>query len=312
MIAPVTRVLLIANIGIHMGLFFYAFFIEADPYIFNDVYRKWGLIPAEFWSGQGPWQPVTSMFLHGGFLHLLVNMIALWSLGTPIERTVGSNRFIWLYFISGLTGAATVVIFQPDLTSPTIGASGAIVGLLGALAVFYPNSQLLVFFIPMKARTAAIIFGIGSVALAFLDSKSNLSHFGHLGGLIGGLLYSKFALNLSIGRSTLETEADSPFGFASRQTKGGFGRGPSSGGARSAEADILRIMQELQNQRRQTFENRSSATHSTGHGREKEINPIHPDEEEYYDESQGSTQQPGGPGKGRLVFDPETGRFYFK
>lgn len=201
----VTHFLVLINVIIHLSLIFYSIFIKQDIIYLQEIYLKYGLVPVDFWNG-AIWQPFTALFLHGfyGFsLHLIVNLMALWSLGKAIEISIGSIPFAWLYFVSGLFGSLFVVIFQPDLSVPTIGASGAIMGLLAALAIFYPNSMLLVFFFPMKARTAAIIFGFGSLILAFVDQSSNISHWGHFGGFIGGFLYTKLALNLKIGKNIL-------------------------------------------------------------------------------------------------------------
>jgi membrane associated rhomboid family serine protease len=155
----------------------------------ESVFKTFGLVPANFRF----WQPVTSLFLHGSFLHLFFNMLALWSIGTPIERDIGSAKFTKLYFISGL-GGAILAIFLQNPASITIGASSAIMGLLGAMAIFYPDNLLLVFIFPMRARTAAIIFGVISFLFAVFDSGSGISHAGHLGGLIAGILYSKFTM----------------------------------------------------------------------------------------------------------------------
>ncbi len=201
----VTKALVFVNIFIHIAILFYTFYVKNDPLYLQDIYFQFGLVPVSFWDG-AIWQPFTTLFLHGfqGLsLHLIVNMIALWSLGSAIELTIGSVAFTWLYFISGLFGSLAVVLFQPDLSVPTIGASGAIMGLLAALAIFYPNSMLFVFFFPMKARTAAIVFGLGSLILAYLDQASNISHIGHFGGLFGGFLYTKLALRLKIGNNVL-------------------------------------------------------------------------------------------------------------
>ncbi|MCS7205359.1 MAG: rhomboid family intramembrane serine protease [Leptospiraceae bacterium] len=206
----ITKTLIFLNITIHLFILIYGVYIKSDPLWLQEFYFQFGLVPVEFWNGSF-WQPFTAMFLHGyqGLsLHLLVNMIALWSLGSAIEVTIGSIPFTWLYFISGLFGSLFVVLFQSDLTIPTIGASGAVMGLLAALAIFYPKSTLFVFFFPMKARTAALIFGLGSLVLAFIDSSSNISHIGHFGGFIGGFLYTKLALQLKIGDNQLYTYKD--------------------------------------------------------------------------------------------------------
>ena len=182
--------LLIANTAVFVffNMILFGFMSGSEV---RELYVSMALVPALFKSGSY-WQPLTSMFMHGDLLHLAMNMLALWSIGTPIENDIGSKRFTVLYFISGFCGAA-LVILQGD-SIPTVGASGAVVGLLGALAIFYPNSTLLLLFIPMKARTAALVFGVVSLLAAVFHWFAGLSHLGHLGGLIGGLVYSKFAI----------------------------------------------------------------------------------------------------------------------
>lgn len=203
----VTKFLILLNFSIHFFVLFYGFYVKKDPLWLQDFYYRFGLVPVEFWNGAF-WQPFTSLFLHSfyGFsLHLLVNMMALWSLGAAMEMTIGSVAFAWLYTVSGLFGSLMVVLFQSDTVVPTIGASGAVMGLLASLSLFYPNSMLMVFFIPMKARTAALIFGLGSLLLAFFDNTTNLSHWGHFGGFLGGFLYTKLALQLRFGSNQLYT-----------------------------------------------------------------------------------------------------------
>ncbi len=229
--APVTKFIVAVNFAIHFFLYGIVLFAAEPAARITDIYQTFGLVPHDFWEGR-VWQPLTSMFLHGfveqaahamargdtvnvfillgtlGFLHVGVNMIGIWSLGGIIERTIGSARYTWLYFISGLSGALLVLFFNSSETNPTIGASGALLGLLGALAIFFPNARVQVFFfIPVKARTIAIAIGVISLALIFWDTSTPISHPGHLGGLLGGLLYSRFALGLKVaGRERLPSE----------------------------------------------------------------------------------------------------------
>lgn len=184
----VTKKLLFINIAVFVLLNIF-YFMAAGRVGLDNTFKTFGLVPGSF----GIWQPFTSMFLHGSFLHILVNMVALWSIGMPIEREIGSKKFLKLYLISGLGGAGLVMLLQ-DSTSVTIGASGAILGLLGAMAVFFPNALLVVFIFPMRARTAAILFGGVSLLFTFFDQGSGISHAGHLGGLVAGLFYSRHAL----------------------------------------------------------------------------------------------------------------------
>ncbi len=175
-------------------------FVFTIPFGGREFFQTFGLVPGDF----RVWQPLTSMFLHGGLAHIIFNMLALWSIGAPIERDLGPARFLTLYVVSGLAGAA-LVLFLPVLSIvglnlgdpyiPTVGASGAISGLLGALAIFYPRATMLLFFvIPVRARSLAIGFGLLSLVLLFFQDGGGISHSGHLGGLLGGLAYSWFAV----------------------------------------------------------------------------------------------------------------------
>jgi len=271
--APVTRLLLILNVAIFAGQIF---FVQPGT---EHYLRRLSLIPAEFWAGHGSWQPLTSMFLHGSVMHILFNMIALYSLGIPIERTLGSGRFTWLYFVSGFTSAVAILLFQFDSTDGTVGASGAIFGLLGALAVFYPDSMLLVFFFPMRARTAAVLMLIASVLLTVFDIFPGISHLGHAGGLLGGILYSRLALGMAPGQKLEPGPA-----------------GAFSGG-------VFRSREErLKEHLRTMFEEpvRPHTVVNPATGREEKI--INPSREDLADQSS----------QKRLYFDPATGRFFFK
>jgi len=116
-------------------------------------------------------------------------MLGVWSLGRPLEAILGQGRFLILYLVSALGGSLLALLLDPDLARPAIGASGALLGLLGALGVFFPNSRLLIFFIPMKARTALLGIALGSAFLHLTDSLNFISHLGHLGGLLSGYAF---------------------------------------------------------------------------------------------------------------------------
>ncbi|MEP7355484.1 MAG: rhomboid family intramembrane serine protease [Acidobacteriota bacterium] len=142
------------------------------------------------------WQLVTYMFLHGGILHILFNMLTLWMFGREIEETWGTRRFLNYYFICGIGAGICIVLFnyllphgQPG--GATIGASGAIYGLLLASAVLWPDRIIYFnFLFPIKMKWLVILYG----ALAFyssFDASSGVSNIGHLGGLLVGLVYLK-------------------------------------------------------------------------------------------------------------------------
>lgn len=122
------------------------------------------------------WQPLTSMFTHVQLLHIGFNMVALWVLGPQLEMVLGRVRYLGLYLLSGLAGSAAVLWFSSP-TTPTLGASGAIFGLMGAL---------LVLALKVGSDLNQIIFWIGiNFAFTFFGA-SNISWQGHLGGFVGG------------------------------------------------------------------------------------------------------------------------------
>jgi len=151
-----------------------------------------GLVPALVWHGW-VWQLVTYMFLHGGWLHILFNMLALWMFGSELEFLWGTRRFITYYFFTGIGAGLTTAMVTPHALVPTIGASGAIFGLLLAYGVTYPNRSILIFpiFIPIKAKYLVIMYGVFEVFSGLTDTHPGIAHFAHLGGLAFGWLYLK-------------------------------------------------------------------------------------------------------------------------
>lgn len=150
------------------------------------------------------WQPVTYMFLHGNFFHIFFNMFALWMFGSDLEELFGSKNFTKFYLYSGIGAGLCIAlmnyyIFNNYGYSPiTIGASGAIYALLLAYGMIWPNREVLLYFLfPIKMKYLVLLFGgiefFGTLASAS-GAGGNISHIGHLGGLITGfiLLTSKF------------------------------------------------------------------------------------------------------------------------
>ena len=155
------------------------------PYVF-------GLTPYEVLHKFAFWQLVTYMFLHGGFLHVGFNMFALWMFGSQIERVWGTKEFVRYYFITGIGAGLINVIFNSASLIPTIGASGAIFGVLLAYGVLFPNSVILLyFFIPIKAKYFVILFAGLEFLMARSYTADGVAHFAHLGGMAVGFLYLK-------------------------------------------------------------------------------------------------------------------------
>lgn len=143
----------------------------------------------------GIWQPLTSMFLHGGFLHIALNMFVLWQFGNQIESVIDTKKFLLLYFISGIVSGVLWMFFG---MGPAVGASGAICGLLASYVFISPESKILLFFIiPIKIKNMVYGFAIFSLIFGVLSLINPLygfgvAHFGHLGGLIGGYLITYY------------------------------------------------------------------------------------------------------------------------
>lgn len=134
-----------------------------------------------------PWTAVTYMFLHGGFGHILFNMVALYFFGPRLEARIGATRFLGLYFTSGLVGALAC-FYSPAI--PVIGASGAVLGVSLAYARYWPTDTVLIYgIIPMSTRTMVIAYALLSVGGVFLGFQQGVAHLGHLGGLLGGWIF---------------------------------------------------------------------------------------------------------------------------
>jgi len=143
-------------------------------------------------SGQfGPWQLLSYAFLHGDFLHLFFNMLGLWMFGSELERLWGQRRYIHMLLAGTLAAALVQLVFNMLVGSraPTVGASGALFGLLLCYGVLFPNRTIMPLFppIPMKARTFVIVFGALELFLG-VSGSSGVAHFAHLGGMLGAWL----------------------------------------------------------------------------------------------------------------------------
>lgn len=181
--------LLIANVAIFLVDFFGSF-VSGD-----EIFGPFKLVPNQVIHG-AVWQLFTYLFLHSlaGPGHILFNMLGLWMFGAPIEQTWGTRRFLQYYFLCGVGAGICVVaaaLAFGGASQPTIGASGAIYGLLLAFGMLFPEQEILVMFLfPIKAKYMVMIFG----AIAFVFSfqrGSTISNLAHLGGMIFGFVYIK-------------------------------------------------------------------------------------------------------------------------
>ncbi len=137
-----------------------------------------------------PWQLVSYAFLHGSFSHLFFNMFALWMFGLPVERMWGSRRFAE-YFGICVVGAGLIQLLVQYFSGqvyPTIGASGAVFGLLLAYGVMWPDNRLILIFfpVPIKAKWFVLIYGAAELLFGVTGAMPQVAHFAHLGGLFFG------------------------------------------------------------------------------------------------------------------------------
>mgnify|MGYP000913828797 FL=1 len=167
------------------------------PHAMSALTYYLGLTPALVVEKGFIWQVVSYMFLHStsGFFHIFFNMYAVLIFGTPIEQEWGSRKFVGYYLFCGAGAGISILLI--NLISqggayhiPTIGASGAVFGLLLAFGVLYPNTEILLFFfVPIKAKYLVMLYGLVELYLELFGGQSSISHIGHLGGLFFGIVY---------------------------------------------------------------------------------------------------------------------------
>ena len=153
--------------------------------------------PSNILQGQYLWTFVTSMFMHGGFFHLFVNMISLFFIGSLVERLIGPKRYLWFYLLSGIFASILFVllslIFKSDFNTFAVGASGALFGLIGFLMLITPNLPVFIMFIPIPIKMKYAAPGI-LIVLWLISIAGNIpiGNTAHLGGLVAGLIYGAY------------------------------------------------------------------------------------------------------------------------
>lgn len=161
---------------------------------FGEIFNLFALVPRAVVFHFAIWQLGTYLFLHGGVWHLLFNMLTLWMFGVTLERDWGTRKFLKYYFLCGIGAGlcdVTVNALLGNWYTSTIGASGAIYGLLLAFGVLYPETTILFMFLfPIQAKYFVMIYGAIAL-LGSLNVNSGVSNVAHLGGMIFGLLYLK-------------------------------------------------------------------------------------------------------------------------
>ncbi len=211
-----------------------------------------GLIPAVVIEKGYIWQIFSYMFLHStsGFFHLFFNMYALLIFGVPIENEWGSKKFLIYYFICG--AGAGVSIFLLNLATmnmgfyiPTIGASGAVFGLLLAFGILFPDAELLLFFVlPIKAKYLVILYGGIELYLEMFGGTSSISHIGHLGGLLTGIIFFVIMRKRNITFKTKILKANFNKKLTKRSLPDGENPERMDPGSRETKLEILKKIRE--------------------------------------------------------------------
>src|SRR3954466_15675973 len=201
----VTRALVLINV---LALFFELMLPRQG---LEQIFYLFGIVPARIthpgWAADVGfpagtyWTIITHQFLHGSWLHLIANMWTLWIFGDNVEDRMGSLRFAIFYLICGSTAGLTQVLTNPDSTIPSVGASGAIAGVLGAYLMFFPTARLIVlfpiFFFPFFFEVPAVLYLVlwffinlfsGTAALAGPEQVGGIAWWAHVGGFVSGML----------------------------------------------------------------------------------------------------------------------------
>jgi len=195
---PVIKGLIVSNVVVWflLDVLLAPFVLGGVPVfqILESSLALWPIGPS-FW----PWQIVTYMFLHGGFFHLFFNMLALWMFGMELENTWGSKKFLIFYLLCGIGGAIANLLITPLLgqAAPTVGASGAVFGVLIGFAMLFPNRLIYLYFlIPVKAKYLITIWIGLELFFGVTGSSGGVAHFAHLGGVAVGLVYMAIDLDI--------------------------------------------------------------------------------------------------------------------
>ncbi len=189
-------VITVALIVINALVFLYEITLKETA--LNDFIFTYGVIPKEIQHGQDLFTLITSMFVHGGWAHIGGNMLFLWIFGDNIERRFGSTLYTLVYLGAGLAAGLTHVVMNSGSEIPSVGASGAISGILGAYILLYPTNRVKVFIGYILTTVPAFIFlgiwfvtqlasGIGSLGVKTAES-SGVAVWAHIGGFVAGVV----------------------------------------------------------------------------------------------------------------------------
>ena len=183
-VAVVTYLLIAVNILV--------FYVQlSDPVYYNHLIENYGLVPVNVMEGRDLFTLVTSLFLHANLLHLGLNMLFLLITGDGCERAMGSSRFLVFYLVCGVFSGLFNVYMNQTSSVPTIGASGAIFGVITAFAILFPFRWLIMLFglipVPLPAIIVAFLMVLIETAYVASGEVPNVAHTAHIGGFLAGV-----------------------------------------------------------------------------------------------------------------------------
>jgi membrane associated rhomboid family serine protease len=187
---PVMKYLLISNVAIYFLAQFFSLFHVQGLSVGPIVSYIFALYPLG--DGFQVWQLLTYMFMHGSLMHLFFNMFALWMFGMELENEWGSKKFLLYYLICGLGAGLSNLFISPlfGVAGPTVGASGAIYGVLLAFGMMYPDRPIFLYFlVPIRARYFVLLYIALEIYSGVTGTADGVAHFAHLGGAAVGLVY---------------------------------------------------------------------------------------------------------------------------
>lgn len=177
---------------------FLSYGFETNENALFAVYTSWGLQPVEIWQGQDLHALLTTMFFHGGWMHLIGNMVFLWIYGDNLEDQMGHTGFLVFYLLGGLAATTAQVVIAPFSPVPLVGASGAIAAVMGGYLLLFPKARIdMLFFIVVYFRIfslpAWIVLGLWfamqlASGFAMADAMGGVAYWAHAGGFVAGLL----------------------------------------------------------------------------------------------------------------------------
>ncbi|MFN4768705.1 MAG: rhomboid family intramembrane serine protease [Candidatus Kapaibacterium sp.] len=193
LVPPAIKMLIAINVIVFVASALILPGLSFDGESLSNVFeRTFALMPQGSEMFYPYWQLLSYQFLHGGLGHLFFNMLALWMFGSELEQIWGSSRFLVYYLLCGIGGG--LLHLAIDAGAPTVGASGAIMGVLVGFGMTFPDRPVMMFplFIPIPARIFVVIYALIDLYSGISSSMDGIAHFAHLGGAITGVLLLKF------------------------------------------------------------------------------------------------------------------------